>query len=83
MSDEVVKSRGFAKWEIALIVGVGAAAVAGGVLLAYYALSRSRGSPTREGGTGELGTPSTATPSTGDGPKTENPATTSQVQRLL
>ncbi len=76
MSDE---SKGLVKWKAALAVGVGAAALAGGALLAYYALTRSQRRARSEENAGETGTSTPCTsPPTTDGGKT-NSGTTSQV----
>ncbi len=63
MSDE---SKGLVKWKVALAVGVGAAALAGGALLAYYALrsQRSEGGVDNTGETSPQGTPTVTSPET-------------------
>ncbi len=77
MSDE---SKGLVKWKAALAVGVGAVALAGGALLAYYALTRGRRAAKSEENAGETGTSSQGTPTiTKEG--TTNSGTTPQVIR--
>ncbi len=79
MSDE---SKGLVKWKAALVLGVGAVALAGGALLAYSALTRSRRAAKSEENAGEAGTSPQGTPTnsiTKEG--TTNSGTTSQVIR--
>lgn len=83
MSDE---SRGLVKWKTALVVGVGAVALAGGALLAYYVLTRSRSLDTGEEDPSEVQSPRstpTANVSVEGGSKSSTTTTSTQVHTTM